>query len=140
VADALITNMTIRTHPQLANERRFRFQLPPHPKEAQQSVTINLPANHWKQQVIVTVSPAVQEQQRPYKLFVIVNNHTLGPAIPVPNDPIEPGAKLYEAHLHHGVNTIQVQMAAALPKGQKLPNGSDVEVEKVTVLANMMRY
>jgi len=140
IADALLGNLTIRTHPGLTNDRRFVFRLPPHPKEAQQSVTINIPANHWKQQVIVTLAPSIMEQQRPFKLFVIVNGVTVGTTHPAANDPIDHGGKLYEAPLHPGVNTIQVQVIAALPKGQKLPNGSEVELEKVTVLANMARY
>ncbi len=95
--------------------------------------------NQWKQQIMVTLSPSIAEQGRPFKLFVISNGNTLGPAIPVPNDPIAPGAKLYEANLHAGVNTLQIQMVAALPKGQKLPNGSEIELEKITLLANLTK-
>ncbi|KAJ9151803.1 Protein polybromo-1 [Pleurostoma richardsiae] len=140
VADALIQNLCIRTHPTISYDKRFVFNLPPHPKHTQQSVAITLPNNHFRAQIIPKLSPALEMQQRPYKLFVIVNGTTLGRSIPVPQDPVEPGAMVYDAGLHHSVNTIMVQVCAALPKGQKLPNGADVELETVTVLANLPRY
>ncbi len=71
---------------------------------------------------------------------MIINGTTVGPGVPLPHDPIEPGAKLYEAHLHPGVNTMEIQLVAGLPRGQRLPNGSEVELEKITVLANMIKY
>ena len=139
-ADALITNLCIRTHLSLNQERRFVFNLPAHPKEAQQSVTINLPINHWKIQIVPRLNPALEAQQRPYKLFVIVNGQTLGRQIPPPQDPVDPGCQVFDAQLHAGVNTIMIQMIAAVPKGQKLPNGADAELEKITVLANLLKY
>ncbi len=38
------------------------------------------------------------------------------------------------------MNSIQVQLIAGLAKGQKLANGADLEMEKVTVLAQYVRY
>lgn len=122
------------------NDRRFYFKLPAHPREAQRSVALNVPIlNNWKQQIIITLAQSLQEQLRPYKLFVIVNGVTLGPQIPVPSDPIEPGGKLYEATLRGGMNTIQLQIIAGLVKGDKLPNGSEVEFETITLMANLIK-
>jgi len=140
VADALITSFGMRTHPGLATDRRFRFQLPPHPKLAQQSVAVNIPVNQWKQQIMVSMAPSILAQQRHFKLFVIINGATMLPTVPPPNDPIEPGAKLYDATLSAGMNTIQVHLAAALPKAQRLPNGPDAQVEKITVLAHVLKH
>jgi len=139
LADALITNFRMRTHPGLATDRRFRFQLPPHPKLTQQSVAVNIPVNQWKQQIMVTMAPSILTQQRHFKLFIIINGVTMLPSLPPPNEPIEPGAKVYDATLSAGMNTIQVHLAAALPKGQRLPNGSEAQIEKVTVLAHVMK-
>lgn len=124
----------------LNQDRRFVFNLPAHPKEAQQSVTINLPITQWKIQVIPRINQSLEAQGRPYKLFVIVNGQTMGRQIPSPQDPVDPGCQLFDVQLHAGVNTIMVQMIAAVPKGQKLPNGADAELEKITVLANLIKY
>lgn len=159
LADALITKLMIRTHPAVATDSRFKFSLSPDAREAQTSFTVNVPAAHWKQQVAVRLHPAlaaaVQQQeghqqqqqtqaQRPYKLYVIVNGATLAPSAPAPaHDPLPDdmaGARLFETPLHVGVNTVQVQVIAAMPKGEKLPNGSEVEFEKMTVLANMLKF
>lgn len=81
----------------------------------------------------------MEAQHRAYKMFVIVNGATLGRGVPNPRDPVEGGGILYEAQLHTGINTIMVQLIAALPKGEKLPNGSEVELEKITVLTNVIK-
>lgn len=72
-------------------------------------------------------------------MFVLVNGQLLGRGIPNPRDPIQHGESLYDAQLHVGTNTIVVQMIAALPQGQILPNGSDAVLEKTTIFANVMR-
>lgn len=39
-----------------------------------------------------------------------------------------------------GVNRIEVELIAALPKGaSRLANGQEVELEKIIVFANLMR-
>jgi hypothetical protein len=130
----------VRTHPGIATERRFQLRVLPHPKLSQQSVTATIPTNQWKQQLIVKLAPSLIQNQRPYKLYIMVNGMGLGqPAVPAPTDPIEPGSRLYDASLHAGVNNIQVQVIAALPKGQKLANGAEVELETITLLANVLR-
>lgn len=71
----------------------------------------------------------------------MVNGQMLARGVPHPRDPplhSGGGESLYNASLHAGVNTITVQILAALPKGQTLPNGSDAVLEKVTVLANVI--
>lgn len=134
--------MFLRTHPTILGdpERRFRLQLPAHPKLAQHSVAVHIPASHWRQQIILSLHPSIQAQQRAFKLFVIVNSVTVGPAVPAPNDPIENGAMLFEGSLHHGVNTIEIHLIAAVPKGQRLPNGPETELEIITIFANVMKY
>lgn len=139
VKDALITNLCIRTPLDNGPERRFIFNVPPHPKVLQPSYTIGLGPTQWKLQVVPRMSTTLEEQQRAYKMFVMVNGQLLGRGIPNPRDPIQNGELLYDAQLHAGTNTIVVQMIAALPKGQTLPNGSDAVLEKITIFANVMR-
>lgn len=139
LSEAILANLCLRTPPDNGAEKQFVFNVPPHPKLLQQSFTINLAANQWKLQVVPRVSPALEQQQRPYKLYVVVNGQTLARGVPNPRDTIQNGELLYDAQLHQGVNTIVLQMIAALPKGQKLVNGSDAVLEKVTILANVMK-
>ncbi|CAK7234158.1 hypothetical protein SBRCBS47491_008854 [Sporothrix bragantina] len=151
----LLTNLTIRTHPALnTGDRRYEIQLPPHPKLTQRSVTLNIPAGQWRQQLYVSLNPAIQKQQRPFKMFVISNGATLGP-VPTPPPPppsqssaspppptleVDEHAKLYEVNLHPGVNVVQVQLIVGLGKDQKLPNGAEAELEKITIFANMLKF
>ncbi|CAK7265974.1 hypothetical protein SEPCBS57363_001861 [Sporothrix epigloea] len=159
LAEPLVTNLAIKTHPALdAGDRRYEIQLPPHPKLTQRSVTLNIPAGQWRQQLYVSLNPAIQRQQRPYKMFVISNGATLGP-VPLPSSPIPPPSSssqdsatppppadvdkythLYEVNLHPGVNVVQVQLIAGLAKDQMLPNGAEAELEKITVFANMIKF
>lgn len=113
--------------------------IPPHPKLLQQSFTIALGPTQWKLQIVPRISPALEEQQRPYKLFIMINNQVLARGVPNPRDPVQPGELLYDASLHQGVNIIKVQMIAALRKGETLPNGSDAVLETITIMANVMR-
>ncbi|ROW14220.1 hypothetical protein VPNG_04271 [Cytospora leucostoma] len=138
-SEAVLTNLCIRTPLDNNPERRFVFNIPPSPRLLHQSFTINLSATQWKLQIVPRISPALEQQQRPYKLYVLVNGQTLARGIPNPRDPIHNGELLYDAQLHQGVNTIVVQMIAALPKGQTLPNGSDAVLEKITILANVLK-
>ncbi|KAK2596856.1 hypothetical protein N8I77_012745 [Diaporthe amygdali] len=139
LAEAVLANLCLRTPLDNNAEKRFVFNVPPHPKLLQQSFTVNLAANQWKLQIVPRVSPVLEQQQRPYKLYVVVNGQTLARGVPTPRDTIQNGELLYDAQLHQGVNTIVLQMIAALPKGQKLPNGSDAVLEKVTILANVVK-
>ncbi|KAH8744903.1 hypothetical protein F5883DRAFT_439487, partial [Diaporthe sp. PMI_573] len=139
LSEAILANLCLRTPPDNGAEKQFVFNVPPHPKLLQQSFTTNLAANQWKLQIVPRVSPALEQQQRPYKLYVVVNGQTLARGVPTPRDAIQNGELLYDAQLHQGVNTIVLQMIAALPKGQKLVNGSDAVVEKITILANVMK-
>ncbi|KAI7781110.1 hypothetical protein LA080_015230 [Diaporthe eres] len=139
LSEAILANLCLRTPPDNGADKQFVFNVPPHPKLLQQSFTVNLAANQWKLQIVPRVSPVLEQQQRPYKLYVVVNGQTLARGVPTPRDTLQNGELLYDAQLHQGVNTIVLQMIAALPKGQKLPNGSDAVLEKVTILANVMK-
>ncbi|OAA55226.1 bromodomain protein [Niveomyces insectorum RCEF 264] len=143
--EPLFTNLALRTQPAInCGHSRFAIKMPPHPKLTQRSITLNIPHGQWRQHLLVTMTPSIQQQQRPFKMFVIANGATLGQSAPLPNvpatDPAEIGAKLYEVNLHPGVNVIQVQLIVGPGKDQKLPNGADAELERVTIFANMMKY
>jgi hypothetical protein len=92
-------------------------------------------------QIIPRLNPALELQQRQYRLYIMLNGIALPRATPLPiaDDPLPANALVFEAPLNPGVNWIQLIAVAALPKGQRLPNGADCEVEKFTVMARLMR-
>ncbi|KAL8305007.1 hypothetical protein RB597_004041 [Gaeumannomyces tritici] len=142
VADALISNLVIRTHPGARNvESRFEFCLPAHPKLTQRSVSVNIPVSSWNVQILPTISPQLLDGRRPYKVYAIVNGRVLPRVIPppLPNGQVEKSQMLFDAQLQHGVNKISLQMVAAAPKDATLPDGVDAEFEMITVLANLVR-
>ncbi|QSZ29692.1 hypothetical protein DSL72_004209 [Monilinia vaccinii-corymbosi] len=135
---AMITNLSIATHPRLNVSRHFHMDLPPSATLTQQSITINLPSTHYYLQIKPTIAQSLLERQ--YKIFV-TSGVTRLHAIPlIPNHGVDPRQPLFEARLLPGVNKIEVELIAAIPKGMVKPaGGPDVEIEKVTVFANLMR-
>ncbi|EFQ25445.1 uncharacterized protein GLRG_00589 [Colletotrichum graminicola M1.001] len=139
-ADALITSLKIQTHPMINAERRFEITLLPLEKEAQQSVTVHMPPGQLRVQIVLVVPSSLEKEGRQWKLFVLVNRQIAHQAHPVPGQVLPLGARIFEAQLQAGaVNNIEVSVAAALPKGQKLPSGADFEVEQMTVLAHVAK-
>ncbi|GJC85099.1 protein polybromo-1 [Colletotrichum liriopes] len=139
-ADALISSLKIHTHPMVNMERRFEITLLPLEKEAQQSVTVHMPPNHLRVQIVLVVPSSLEKEGRQWRLFVLVNRQIAHQAHPVPGQVLPFGARVFDAQLQAGaVNTIEVSVAAALPKGQKLPSGADFEVEQMTVLAHVAK-
>ncbi|RFU28365.1 hypothetical protein B7463_g7962, partial [Scytalidium lignicola] len=137
-SDAMIMNLSLATHPGLNIARHFRMDLPPSPTMAQQSITINLPPTHYYLQIKPTIAPSLLDRQ--HKLFVTSGIQRLHAMPTIPGHPVDPRHPLFEARLLPGVNRIEIELIAALPKGSSKPaNGQDVELEKITVFANLMR-
>lgn len=114
------------------------MDLPPSPAMAQQSITINLPHTHYYLQIKPTISAAMMERQ--HKLFVTSGTHRLVAMPQVPGQPLDHRNPLFEARLLPGVNRIELELIAALPRGAPKPlNGQDVELEKITIFANLLR-
>jgi hypothetical protein len=114
------------------------MDLPPSQTMAQQSITINLPSTHYYIQIKPTLAGATMERQ--HKLFVTSGNQRLHAMPTIPGHSVDPRHPLFEARLLPGVNRIEVELIAALPKGaSRLANGQDVELEKIIVFANLMR-
>ncbi|KAK5663543.1 hypothetical protein OQA88_3974 [Cercophora sp. LCS_1] len=138
LSDALMPNLLIRTlyGVPVPPERRFRLEIPAHPKLAQRNFTVHIPAGQHKLQIIPTLAP-LDQQQRQHRLFVTINGHMVsrGTPTPAPDDPIPPNALVFEVNLQPGTNLIAITVLAALPRGQKLPSGTDCELEKVTINA-----
>ncbi|KAL2876652.1 hypothetical protein SGCOL_008018 [Colletotrichum sp. CLE4] len=139
-ADALITNLTIQAHPMISIGGRFNISLNPLERECKQSVTVHVPATQLRLQAIVTVPTFLEKEERQWRLWVQVNRSTLQQSLPIQGQVLPVNARVFDVQLQAGVvNEIDVSVAAALPKGQKLPNGADFEVETMTLLANVPR-
>lgn len=121
-------------------ERRHVFDLRPHELTVRQCVAMHMPPNHLRVQIVVKLLPSLREQQRHYKLWATMNKQQLYPQAPMPGQAFPPHTLMFDAQLHPGsVNLIEVELVAALPKGQKAPNGADYEVEQLSVLANVVK-
>jgi len=137
-SDAMISNLSLATHPGLNISKHFKMDLPPSPTMTHQSITINLPATHYYLQIKPTISASLFERQ--HKLFVTSGSQRLHAMPTIPGHSVDTRHPLFEARLLPGVNRIEVELIAALPKGAaKLANGQDVELEKITVFANVMK-
>lgn len=127
----------------LGSVPQWHFDLPAHPRLYTQNITINLPASHWKLQVIPRVSPNLMRDQRQWKMFVMANRATLPRAVPIPHlnqyPSITKDDQVYDAQLQPGVNVIEVQIAAAIEKKKRTPGGPEIEVERYQINVNLMK-
>lgn len=136
-SDALISNLSISTHPGLKIKHHFHLDVPPSPTQSQQSITINLPSTHYYLRIIPTIAHNLSHRQS--KLFVTANLQRLNP---IPQRPEEADSRrpLYETRVSPGVNRIEVEMIAGPARGApKLGSGQEIELEKITVFANVLR-
>lgn len=134
--DALISNLTIATHPMLKLDRHFHLDVPPSPTATQQSITITLPATHYFIQITPTVASNVLVRQS--RIFVTVNNQRLLSTQLRAEHP-DPRRSQYDARLVPGINRIEVEMIAGPPRGvPKTGPSQDVELEKITVFVNLV--
>lgn len=134
----MISNLCLASHPGLNISSHFRMDLPPSQTMAHQSVTINLPSTHYYLQIKPTLAASTMERQ--HKLFVTSGFTRLHAMPNIPGHAVDQRHPLFEARLSPGVNRIEIEIIAALPKGStRLPNGQDVELEKIVVFANLMR-
>ncbi|KAL8774804.1 MAG: hypothetical protein Q9209_000743 [Squamulea sp. 1 TL-2023] len=135
--EALIANLSISTHPGLKIDKHFHLDIPPSPTTTQQSITLTLPSSHYFLQIVPTLASGVVH--RPYKTFVTVNN-TRVPTTPQRPDESEVRKPLYESRVQPGMNRIDVEIVAGIPRGApKVGTGPELEIEKVTIFAHMVK-
>ncbi|KAK5694460.1 hypothetical protein LTR17_024799 [Elasticomyces elasticus] len=133
---ALLPVVTIATHPQLPVPTPFSIAIPPHPTLAQQSTTITLLDTHYSLQICPTISRELSTG-RPYKIFVTLNGVRLNQRdTRFVVDGVGEGRRthVYEGSLMQGVNRVEVEVVASREDGEAM-----LDVEKVTVYANLMR-
>lgn len=116
-------------------DNRLVFNVPAHPKKLHQSFTIFLNSAQNNVQLIPRISPALELEQRAYKLFVLVNGQQVVRGVPNPRDPVKPGDLLFDALLQLPVNKIEVRLVAARPKDNPTAKGLDHVAESITIMA-----
>ncbi|KAL9126219.1 MAG: hypothetical protein Q9217_004699 [Psora testacea] len=132
-SDALITSLNITTHPDSNLPQRFNLDITASNTRTLQSVTVALPNSYSYLRIAPTLSSTLM--QRPSKTFVTCNNRRQQALPQRELDQIRP---LYEHVLSPGVNTIEVEVIAGLPRGApKSGLGSDIEIEKITLFIHL---
>lgn len=138
LADALLADVRIATHPHLKVPVPFSLSIPPHATLSHQSTTITLPSSHYFVQISPTISKQLSAGQ-PYKVFVTVNGTRLTQRDTVFDAAgTERRTHVYEGSLAQGVNRVEVEVAAAA-MGREDGSARGLEVEKTTVFVNLMR-
>lgn len=142
VAEALMPNLTITTHPQVLDvPKPYRLDVPPSSRFTQQSLTVLLPASHYYLQIAPTISPQILSG-RQYKIFVTVNGlRTMASTKQFSNGDINgigTTKNVYDAVLMLGVNRIEVEVVAATgARGGGATTA--LETEKVSIFVDLMR-
>lgn len=103
---------------------------------SQQEVTFHVPSTHFRIQIKPEIASFLEPQQREWKLHVLHDTARLYPSSGPFDKRTEP---TFEANLHFGVNRVEVSVVAALPKGEKAPNGLNMELERFIVYLNLLR-
>ncbi|KAJ2893789.1 Bromodomain protein [Zalerion maritima] len=134
--DAVLSSLRIRSPAHRASQpTAIKFEILPDPVMLHQSVTMNVPASESHIQIVPTIASFVQNQHRQYKLFVLLNNTVLRATVAE-----SPGTHVYDVNMTIGrVSMIEVHLVVAIPKSQRQPDGPEAEVERVTVMVNVMR-
>lgn len=137
MSQALLPVVKLSTHPQLRNiPKPYSVEVPPHPTLSQQSTTITLPSTHYYLQIAPTISRDLSIG-RAYKMFVSVNGVRLTQRDTQFHADTGKRTHMYEGSLAQGVNRIEIEVAAA--KIGENGDGKGLDVEKVTVFANLTR-
>ncbi|KAL8699238.1 MAG: hypothetical protein Q9201_006120 [Fulgogasparrea decipioides] len=118
-------------------DKHFHLDVSPSPATTQQSISITLPSSYYYLQLVPTLASSAM--RRPYKVFVTVNNSRI---VSNPQRPEEADARkpLYEHRVIPGMNRIEVEMVAGMPRGvPKVGSGPELEIEKITVFAHLVK-
>ncbi|EME79415.1 uncharacterized protein MYCFIDRAFT_90064 [Pseudocercospora fijiensis CIRAD86] len=136
-SQALLPVVKLSTHPQLRNiTTPYSLDITPHATLSHQSTTITLPSTHYYLSIAPTISRELAVG-RAYKLFVSVNGTRLTQRDTQFHADTGKRTHVYEGSLAQGVNRIEIECAAA--KIGENGDGKGLDVEKVTVFANLLR-
>jgi hypothetical protein len=136
IKDALISQLRIQAHPSIHAEPSLLAEVLPHRKEMQQCATVNVPPTHTRVLIVLTLPDFLYDRQ--YNLWTLMNKQPLQMSHhQLPKQ--SPYERVFDVLLHPGVNVVEAHLVAAIPRGERVPGGSEVEVEVLTAYLNVMR-
>lgn len=110
------------------------MNIPPSPRLTQQSITINLPSDHYYLRIIPTFAPSALS--RPHKYIVNLGFQK------IKESKDESGQIVYDTRILPGVNKIEVDMIVGVARGvpKVSATGEDLhEFERTTIFAHLMK-
>lgn len=136
-SEALMPMLVLTSHPSLPLDKKLQLAFPASPTETQRDIVLSAPASHFRLQLKPQIAPFLEAQNREWKLNVIHDTVRLYPS----SGPFDRrGEPVFDVNLHFGVNRLEVSVVAALPKGQKAPNGLTMELERIVIHFNLLRH
>ncbi|KAI1131794.1 Bromodomain-containing protein [Nemania abortiva] len=137
-AEALMPKLGITTHPSLQLENQFEALFFASATEYQQEIVVNVPLSHFRLQVKPQIAPYLEIEHREWKLNVIHDTTRLYPSSASSFD--KRGEPIFDVTLRYGLNRLEVTLIAALPRGEKAPNGLNMEMERFVVHLNLLKH
>lgn len=137
-SQALMPRLQIISIHSTQADNRLSFIIPASTNECQQEITLHVPSSHYRVQIRPVIAPFLEVQQREWKLNVMHNTSRLYPS---PSSHFDKRTEpVFDAALNYGVNRMDVSLVAALPKGEKAPNGLTMEMERFIVHLNLLKH
>ncbi|KAI0517154.1 Bromodomain-containing protein [Xylaria bambusicola] len=135
--EALMPRLVITTHPSAQVENKLVATLHASMTEYQQDIVINMPVSHFRLQFKPLVASFLETEQREWKLNVM---HDTARLFPSSASYERRGEPVFDVTLRYGINRLEVTLIAALPKGEKAPNGLNMEMERFVLHMNLLRH
>ncbi|KAI0452368.1 Bromodomain-containing protein [Xylaria acuta] len=140
--EALMPRLVIITHPSLQVDNKLFLTFLASATEYQQEIVVNAPASHFRLQFKPQVASFLEPEHREWKLHVI---HDTARIYPSPVNPSsvtfdKRGEPVFDVTLRYGINRVEVTLLAALPRGERVPNGLNMEMERFVVHFNLLRH
>ncbi|KAJ9192076.1 hypothetical protein DTO164E3_6741 [Paecilomyces variotii] len=137
LANALLTNVSVFTHPSLELRKALKLDIPPSAVGLQQSITINLPSTH--NYLLIRPTTVEETPQRQIKLVASVGSQKI--PLPVHTRPPGSSAPVYEVRLNRGVTRVDLEVVAGPSRtvSRNGPPGTDIEYERLTIFFHLLR-
>ncbi|KAJ8127027.1 hypothetical protein O1611_g6609 [Lasiodiplodia mahajangana] len=139
-AEALMPKLAITTHPSLQLESQFEALFSASATEYHQEIVVNVPLSHFRLQVKPQIASYLEIEHREWKLNLIHDTTRLYPSSASSFD--KRGEPIFDVTLRYGMNRLEVTLIAALPRGEKAPNGLNMEMESSPLerLSGLIRH
>uniref|UniRef100_A0A0B7K5B8 Bromo domain-containing protein n=1 Tax=Bionectria ochroleuca TaxID=29856 RepID=A0A0B7K5B8_BIOOC len=136
IESALLSRVRLQAFQGSPVENYLTMTVLPHPKEMQQSATINLPYSHHRASLSVLLPEFLQDRQ--YSLWTLLNKQPMK-AVHHPLHNQSPQERFFEALFHTGTNVLETHLVAAIPQHERVVGGPEVELEVFTIFVNVLR-